>query len=127
MQVFDNIISDRGSKYAVAGGPCRSEAEAKAFLKVLKRRKKFAKATHNSWGLLTSDGPVKNDDGEVVDREGGEIGVRMGRLERGLPVGARARRRVDEHHRPRRVPDNPPFFTRSGDTFERHMDDRPGN
>ncbi|MFN2253092.1 MAG: acyl-CoA thioesterase [Candidatus Promineifilaceae bacterium] len=34
---------------------------------------------------------------------------------------------IDEHHRPRRVPDNPPFFTRSGDTFERHMDDRPGN
>lgn len=65
MQVFDNVISDRGSKYAVAGGPCRSEAEAKAFLKVLKRRKKFAKATHNSWGLLTSAGPIKNDDGEA--------------------------------------------------------------
>lgn len=65
MQVFDNIISDRGSKYAVAGGPCRSEIEAKAFVKALKRNKKFAKATHNSWGLLTSDGPVKNDDGEA--------------------------------------------------------------
>ena len=26
--------------------------------------KKFAKATHHSWGLLTADGPVKNDDGE---------------------------------------------------------------
>jgi acyl-CoA thioesterase YciA len=34
---------------------------------------------------------------------------------------------IDEHHRPRRVPDNPPYFNRSGDTFERHMDDRTGN
>ena len=74
MKVFDNIISDRGSKYAVAGGPCRSEAEAKAFVKALKRKKKFARATHNSWGLLTSDGPVKNDDGEAG---AGEVILRM--------------------------------------------------
>ncbi|SDE81890.1 YigZ family protein [Limimaricola pyoseonensis] len=65
MRVLDNIISDRGSKYAVAGAPCRDEAEAKKLLKELKRRKKFAKATHNSWGLLTEAGPVKNDDGEA--------------------------------------------------------------
>ncbi len=64
MLVLENIISDRGSKYAVAGGPCASEAEAKAFIKELRRKKKFAKATHNSWGLLTDLGPVKNDDGE---------------------------------------------------------------
>ena len=64
MQVFENIISDRGSKYAVSGGPCTSEAEAKAFLTELKRRKKFAKATHNTWGLLTEAAPIKNDDGE---------------------------------------------------------------
>ena len=64
MHVFENIISDRGSKYAVSGGPCASEAEAKGFLKELQRRKKFAKATHNSWGLLTADGPLKGDDGE---------------------------------------------------------------
>jgi len=62
--VFDNIISDRGSKYAVAGGPCPSEADAKAFLKKLKKNKKFAKATHNTWGLLMDSGPIKNDDGE---------------------------------------------------------------
>ena len=65
MQVFENIISDRGSKYAVAGGPCRSEAEAKAFIRELKRNKKFARATHNTWGLITADGPIKNDDGEA--------------------------------------------------------------
>ncbi len=64
MLVLENILSDRGSKYAVAGGPCASEADAEAFIKELQRRKKFAKATHNSWGLLTDDGPVKNDDGE---------------------------------------------------------------
>lgn len=65
MQVFENIISDRGSKYAVSGGSCKSEDEAKAFIKELKRRKKFAKATHHSWGLLTASGPIKNDDGEA--------------------------------------------------------------
>ena len=32
---------------------------------------------------------------------------------------------IDEHGRPRRIPDNPKFFTRSGDTFERKIDDRP--
>ncbi|WP_226625861.1 YigZ family protein [Alloyangia pacifica] len=64
MRILENIISDRGSKYAVSGGPCASEEEAKAFLKELKRNKKFAKATHNTWGLLTEETPIKNDDGE---------------------------------------------------------------
>ncbi|WP_172295882.1 YigZ family protein [Pseudoruegeria sp. HB172150] len=64
MLVLENIISDRGSRYAVSGGPCRSEDEAKTFLKELQRKKKFAKATHNSWGLLAGDTPLKNDDGE---------------------------------------------------------------
>ena len=60
MQTHDGIISDRGSKYAVSGGACASEAEAKAFLKSLKRAKKFAKATHNTWGLILPDGtPIK--------------------------------------------------------------------
>jgi len=79
MRILENIISDRGSKYAVSGGTCRSEAEARAFLKDLTRIKKFAKATHNTWGLITETGPVKNDDGEsgagmvilrMLDREG---------------------------------------------------------
>ncbi|RVV97371.1 YigZ family protein [Mesobaculum littorinae] len=64
MLVLPNIISDRGSRYAVSGGPCRSEAEARDFVKELCRRKKFAKATHHSWGLLTAEGPLKSDDGE---------------------------------------------------------------
>ena len=64
MLILDNIISDRGSKYAVSGGPCTTPDDAAAFLKELKRQKKFAKATHNSWGFIGADGPVKNDDGE---------------------------------------------------------------
>lgn len=64
MLVLENIISDRGSRYAVSGGPCRNADEAAIFLKELKRRKKFAKATHNTWACLTGDGPLKNDDGE---------------------------------------------------------------
>ena len=64
MRSLVNIISDRGSKYAVTGAPCQSEAEAKAVVKELVRRKKFAKATHHSWGLICNDGQIKNDDGE---------------------------------------------------------------
>ncbi|RDC73133.1 YigZ family protein [Rhodovulum sp. 12E13] len=65
MRVLEGILSDRGSRYAVAGGPCRSSEEARDFVKALKRRKKFARATHNSWAVLTEDGPIKNDDGEA--------------------------------------------------------------
>ncbi|MEP3116154.1 YigZ family protein [Nisaea sp.] len=65
MRILENIISDRGSKYAVSGGPCASEEEAKAFIKTLCARKKFAKATHNTWALLTANTASKNDDGEA--------------------------------------------------------------
>src|SRR6056297_1844785 len=75
-----NVLSDRGSKYAVSGGPVASRKEADAFLKALKRDKKFAKATHNTWAVLLSDGtPLKGDDGEsgagmvilrMLEREG---------------------------------------------------------
>jgi len=65
MHILDNIISDRGSKYAVSGGPCRSEEEAKSFIKALCQKKKFARASHNSWALLTAEAQIKNDDGEA--------------------------------------------------------------
>ncbi|ARO14471.1 hypothetical protein BVG79_01125 [Ketogulonicigenium robustum] len=65
MLVIEGVISDRGSKYAVAGGPCETEEAAKEFLRLLKKNKKFAKATHNSWGLLLDGTPIKNDDGEA--------------------------------------------------------------
>ena len=65
MRQIDNVVTDRGSKYAVTGGPAASRAEVDAFLKELKRVRKFAKATHNSWAILLADGtPIKSDDGE---------------------------------------------------------------
>lgn len=64
MRTLDNIIADRGSRYAVSGAPCRSPGEAEALLRELRRQKKFAKATHNTWGLICDTGPIKNDDGE---------------------------------------------------------------
>ena len=59
------VVSDRGSKYAVTAGCVRSEGDIKDFLKRLKKAKKFAKATHNTWAARLSDGTeIKNDDGE---------------------------------------------------------------
>ncbi len=65
MLQLTNVVTDRGSKYAVSGGKVTSRKEADAFLKELKRSKKFAKATHNTWAALMADGtPLKSDDGE---------------------------------------------------------------
>jgi len=64
MRTFDKIIKDRGSVYAVSGAPCGSESEAKALVKSLNASKRFAKATHHTWALLTDVAPLKNDDGE---------------------------------------------------------------
>lgn len=65
MLILENILSDRGSKYAVSGAECANEADAKLLLAELKRVKKFAKATHNSWALLCEKGGIKSDDGEA--------------------------------------------------------------
>ena len=63
---FDQIINDRGSKYAVSGCPIYSKADAQAAVKLLKKDKRFARASHHSWGaILTQGGAVKNDDGEA--------------------------------------------------------------
>ncbi len=65
MQQFENFLTDRGSKYAVSGGPVASRADVKAFLKALCRDKRYAKATHNTWAaILPDEGPTKGDDGE---------------------------------------------------------------
>ena len=63
--VIDAVLTDRGSRYAVSGTVAGSREAALASLKALKRNKKFSKATHNSWGVLLEDGPVKGDDGEA--------------------------------------------------------------
>ncbi|MEM9717216.1 MAG: YigZ family protein [Pseudomonadota bacterium] len=65
LETIDHVLTDKGSKYAVSGAPAQSKTQAVALISELKRTKKFAKATHNTWGLLLSDGPqLKNDDGE---------------------------------------------------------------
>lgn len=63
---LDKVVSDRGSRYAVSGGPVSGRAGVEAFLIDLKRVKKFAKATHNTWAVVLSDGGAqKGDDGEA--------------------------------------------------------------
>lgn len=105
-QVFDNILSDRGSKYAVSGGPVASRDEALDFLRDLRRKKKFAKATHNTWAALLDEGPVKSDDGEsgagmvilrMLEREGltGHIIV-VTRWYGGVKLGGDRFRRVQD-------------------------------
>ncbi len=74
------VLTDRGSKYAVSGAQAEDRAAVDATLKALKRDKAYAKATHNTWGVLLSDGtPLKGDDGEsgagmvilrMLEREG---------------------------------------------------------
>lgn len=65
MRQILNVVTDRGSKYAVSGCPVTDRASVDAALKHLKRDKKFAKATHNTWAMLATDGtPLKGDDGE---------------------------------------------------------------
>ncbi|AVO36691.1 YigZ family protein [Pukyongiella litopenaei] len=106
MQVFDAIFTDRGSKYAVSGGKVGSRDEAVEFVKTLCRTRKFARATHNSWGVLLPEGPLKNDDGEsgagmvilrMLEREGleGEIVV-VTRWFGGRKLGGDRFRRVQD-------------------------------
>lgn len=60
------VLTDRGSKYAVSGMPVADRAGVDRALKALKRDKAYAKATHNTWGVLLPDGtPLKGDDGEA--------------------------------------------------------------
>ena len=64
--IFENVLVDKGSKYAVSGAVVTDREQIDAYLKQLKKQKKFAKATHHSWGVILSDkGPVKHDDGET--------------------------------------------------------------
>jgi putative IMPACT (imprinted ancient) family translation regulator len=58
------ILSDRGSRYAVSGAPVRDRADIDAVLSELKRDKAYAKATHNTWAAVLSQGALKADDGE---------------------------------------------------------------
>lgn len=85
--IIDPVLTDRGSRYAVSGGPVADRAAVEAALTGLRRGKRFAKATHNSWAaILPGDGgqpvPLRADDGEAG---AGAVILRM--LERDGMVG----------------------------------------
>jgi len=67
--LFEKIIEDRGSRYSVSIGRAENREDIKTFLKELKKKKKYAKATHNTWAARVSKDQTifetKNDDGEV--------------------------------------------------------------
>lgn len=65
LAVFDRIISDRGSVYAVSGGPVADRPAIDAALADLKSARRFAKATHNSWAARLGGQGIKSDDGEA--------------------------------------------------------------
>ncbi len=65
LKIFESVLADKGSRYAVSGSPCDGVDNAKSILRQLRRNKKFARATHHSWAFLSPNGPVKNDDGET--------------------------------------------------------------
>ena len=65
MKQLNPVFTDRDSRYAVTGSEAKTKADALAVLKKLKRSKKYAKASHNTWALLSSsEGGIKNNDGE---------------------------------------------------------------
>ena len=67
--VVRDIARDRGSRYAVSGAPVEDRAAAEAAVAELKRDRKFAKATHNTWAVVLEQAgqttPLKADDGET--------------------------------------------------------------
>lgn len=66
MIILEDILRDRGSRYAAGTGLVHSRSEIEGFLATLRSRRKFAKATHHSWAaILTDGGPMKGDDGEA--------------------------------------------------------------
>lgn len=66
MIVLEDILRDRGSRYAASAGVVRDRAGIEAFLSSLRQRRKFARATHHSWAAILSEGgPLKGDDGEA--------------------------------------------------------------
>ena len=68
-ELYEQIITDRGSRYSVSIGEVHGRDDIKSFLKNLKRKKKYARATHNTWAArITKDGTIyetKSDDGET--------------------------------------------------------------
>jgi putative IMPACT (imprinted ancient) family translation regulator len=66
MIVLEDLLRDRGSRYAASVGPVRDRAGIETFLADLRTRRKFAKATHHSWAAILPEGEaLKGDDGEA--------------------------------------------------------------
>jgi putative IMPACT (imprinted ancient) family translation regulator len=66
MIVLEDVLRDRGSRYAASAGPVADRAGIEAFLADLRGRRKFAKATHHSWAAILPGGEaLKGDDGEA--------------------------------------------------------------
>ena len=66
MLQIEDVVRDRGSRYAVSGGAIAGRAGIDAFLADLKQVKKYARASHNSWAVVLSEGgAMKADDGEA--------------------------------------------------------------
>lgn len=64
--MLEDVLRDRGSRYAAAAGKVGSPPEIAAFLAELRQRRKFDRATHHSWAaILGHGGPLKGDDGEA--------------------------------------------------------------
>ncbi|MFT7644419.1 MAG: putative IMPACT (imprinted ancient) family translation regulator [Candidatus Paceibacteria bacterium] len=67
--LHEQIIEDRGSQYSVSFGLVKGREDIKLFIKQLKKNKKYAKATHNSWAArISNEGAIyetKSDDGET--------------------------------------------------------------
>lgn len=67
--LHEQIIEDRGSRYSVSYGRVQGREDIKLFLRRLKKNKKYAKATHNTWAArISHDGAIfetKSDDGET--------------------------------------------------------------
>lgn len=66
---LEHLIEDRGSRYSVTLGRVSNKEEIKGFLKKLKSKKKYAKATHNTYAFRMRKGAQlvegKSDDGET--------------------------------------------------------------
>lgn len=66
MIVLDDVLRDRGSRYAATIGAVNSPEAIQSFLATLRQRRKFNRATHHSWAaILSQGGPLKGDDGEA--------------------------------------------------------------
>ena len=71
MKIITGVVTDRGSRYAVSGGPVTDRAGIDAYLKDLTRPRKFARASHHSWALLLAEAGQHH----LLRHDGGEAGA----------------------------------------------------